>query len=241
MASVQQVFTHLEFSGVTELRNPKLNPKTSDPAVGASNPGDIWYNTTANKFRYRDATQIQTFANLSDVSSAIQVGNSAPTITNGSILWLNTNSGYEGLYFRDQTRGKWLEIAARGLHLGEDNANNSNLGFAGVNNAGEFTGYNLNFDYTICEIHASCRDINNQNSKNIEIRKRDDDDNSFTAVHDFDLVREGTGSDQPGYFSAMDIDVDVSAAKSMLYMFVQGGTPNITDVVVYLVIRKRAS
>ena len=114
-------------------------------------------------------------------SSQIVFGTSKPGVEDGSVLWVNQNPGYEGLYYFDTARNSWLDTAFITLHTGEDGADNTNLGFAGMNFASNYAGYNINQNMTIVSIFASCRDINN-NSKELRIRERLAENNFFSTT-----------------------------------------------------------
>lgn len=228
-------FQNINGQNAASVIDFKWNPKSTDPPTPTA--GDFWYNTTENAFKYFDGTNVQVFANNNNIGSSVVVGNSPPAVTDGSVIWNNTTAGYEGLYNRDQTRGKWLGPPIA-MHCGSDTADNSSIGFAGIINASNFTGFNLNFNLTITEIYASCRDINNV-TKNVELRQRLDNQGTFSTLLSFDLVREGTGGADPGYFTDMNLNIDLNAAKRQLYFFVEAPNSQIRDVVVVFIVRKR--
>jgi len=88
--------------------------------------------------------------------SLIVVGTTAPTTTDGTVLWNHTGTGLEGLYFRDITRGKWLGDMCR-YSFGADSSDNANLRVVGGDSAGNGYGHLLPTDMAIIHISAHAR------------------------------------------------------------------------------------
>jgi len=101
-------------------------------------------------------------------ANPVVVGTTPPSVVDGSELWVNTNAGYEGLYFRDQTRAKWLSTEAARYGFGHDNADNQLLRPDGVNTPQTGTGHRLPRDGTIVSYAALA--AGGQTGKNLLIR-----------------------------------------------------------------------
>ncbi len=82
-------------------------------------------------------------------ASPLEVGTTAPATVDGSVVWHNTSAGYEGLYFRDQTRAKWLSVAETRYGFGHDNADNQLARTDGIDTPQTGTGHRLPRDGTI--------------------------------------------------------------------------------------------
>lgn len=82
-------------------------------------------------------------------SSPLEVSATAPSTTNGTVLWHNTTAGYEGLYFRDQTRSKWLSVSEARFGFGHDNADNQLARLDGIDTPQTGSGYRMPRDGTI--------------------------------------------------------------------------------------------
>jgi hypothetical protein len=161
-------------------------------------------------------------------SSPVEVGASAPTTVDGTILWLNTNAGEEGLYFFDQTRSKWLEAGLQSFVFGDDFANNEVMRTAVVNSAGVGTGHLVSQDITVVGIRAHARA--GQADKGFEVRLN----TSPIAGLAFNLVASN--------FSDMTLDVDVAGAvANVLDVFAVSAGGSAQDVTIDVLYRRRAS
>ena len=161
-------------------------------------------------------------------STPVEVGTTAPTTTDGTILWLNTNAGLEGLYFFDQTRSKWLEVGARSFVFGDDNANNEVLRTAVVNSPGVGTGHLISEDITVVGIKAHAR--GGQADKGFELRLN----TTPIAGLAFNLVASN--------FDDQNLDVDIAGgAANVLDVFAVSAGGAAQDVTIDVFYRRRAS
>jgi len=101
-------------------------------------------------------------------SMPVHVGATPPTEVDGTSLWLNTNAGYEGLYFRDQTRGKWLSTSETRLSFGHDNADNQLLRHNSIQTPQTGTGVRAPRDGTIIGVVALAAD--GEPAKQLDVR-----------------------------------------------------------------------
>ena len=162
------------------------------------------------------------------ISTPVEVGSTAPTTVDGTILWLNTNAGQEGVYFYDQTRNKWLESGLQNHTWGDDNANNEVLRTEPVQTAGVGTGHLVAQDITIVGIQAHARA--GQADKGFEVRLN----TVLIPGLAFNLVASN--------FSDMTLDVDVAgAATNVLDMFAVSAGGGAQDVTIDVFYRRRAS
>lgn len=158
----------------------------------------------------------------------VEVGVTPPTTVDGTVLWLNTNAGAEGLYFYDQTRSKWLETGLQRYVWGDDNADNAVLRTEPVQTAGVGTGHLVSQDITIVGIQAHARGGNA--TKGFEVRLNQ----TLVPGLAFNLV----ASD----FADMTLDVDVAgAASNILDMFAVAAGSGAFDVTIDVFYRRRAS
>lgn len=156
----------------------------------------------------------------------VEVSSAAPTDTSGLVLWNNTNSGLEGLYFRDQTRNKWLETSIIELPFGFDNADNSQLRATGIIFASTGTGYLVPQDITIVGISAYA--VGGNTTKSFDVRL------NTTTQFSFSL--------SSSTFSDFTLDVDIAGGSSQsIDIFAQSGGGAATDVTVVLYARRRDS
>lgn len=98
----------------------------------------------------------------------LEVGTTAPTTVDGSVLWNNTTSGEEGIYFYDVNRSKWLSSAEPSLFWGEDTADGNVLEPVGVRTMPASGGYRMPQDGTITRVSAYSNSGNA--SKDFEVR-----------------------------------------------------------------------
>jgi hypothetical protein len=157
-------------------------------------------------------------------ASPLAVGPSAPGTVDGSVLWHNTSSGYEGLYFRDQTRGKWLSVAETRYGFGHDNADNQLLRTDGIDTPATGTGHRLPRDGTITGFSALA--VGGQVNKTLLIR--------INGVTVATLVLSTYA------LTDLTLNVDV-AAGDRLDMYVDAPGVNVTDVVADVFMRWRDS
>lgn len=75
--------------------------------------------------------------------AAVEVSGTSPSNTSGQVLWNNTTSGEEGLYFYDQTRSAWLSVESNSLFWGEDNADGNVFEPVGVRTMSAGGGYRM--------------------------------------------------------------------------------------------------
>ena len=161
-------------------------------------------------------------------STPVEVGTTAPTTTDGTILWLNTNAGLEGLYFFDQTRSKWLEVGARSYVFGDDGANNEVMRTAVVNSPGVGTGHLISEDITVVGIKAHARA--GQSDKGFELRLN----TTPIAGLAFNLVASN--------FDNQNLDVDIAGgAANVLDAFAVSAGGGAQDVTIDGFDRRRAS
>jgi hypothetical protein len=154
------------------------------------------------------------------------VSGSSPTNTDGSTLWNNTTSGEEGLYFYDQTRGKWLETAITTLPYGLDSADNAQFRPAGINFASVGSGYLVPQDITIVGVTAHA--TGGLATKGIDVRL-----NTVTQFS-FNLAANN--------FSDFTLNTDIAGgAAQVLDIFAQAAGGAATDITVVLYVRRRAS
>lgn len=154
------------------------------------------------------------------------VGTTPPTVTDGTELWLNTNAGLEGLYFRDQTRAKWLEVAMTTLPYGLDNADGSQLRPAGINVPSAGSGYLVPQNVTI--IGVTAHSTGGLATKGFNVRL-----NTVTQFS-FNLVANN--------YSNFNQNTDIAGgASTALDVFAQSAGVAATDVNVVLYLRRRAS
>jgi hypothetical protein len=159
-------------------------------------------------------------------TSPVQVGTTPPTTIDGTILWNNTNPGQEGLYFYDQTRGKWLETALQLHTWGDDSANNEVLRTEPVQTAGVGTGHLVSQDITIVGIQAHARA--GEATKGFEVRL------NTVVVASFNLTAFN--------FDDMTLDVDVAGgATNVLDMFAVSAGGGSQDVTIDVYWRRRGS
>ena len=164
---------------------------------------------------------------LSTATSPVFPGATPPADTSGESLWLNTNAGYEGLYFYDLTRGKWLETTLIKHSWGEDIADNKVLAPAGIGNAGTGAGHLAPQDLTLVGVTSHARAGNL--SKTLEVRE-----DETTILSNFSLVG--------GSFENMTLDVDVTGgASKTLDSFATNAGANVLDVVVDAYFRRRGA
>jgi len=98
----------------------------------------------------------------------VSVGATPPSTVDGSVLWLNTNAGYEGLYFRDQTRNKWLSTSEVGYGYGQDSADNQILRMNSISTPAATCGNYLPRDGTI--VAVAVRAVGGVPNKGMQVR-----------------------------------------------------------------------
>lgn len=101
-------------------------------------------------------------------SAPVHVGTTPPAEVDGTTLWLNTNAGYEGVYFRDQTRAKWLSTSEARLPFGHDNADNQLLRHNDIQTPQTGTGVRAPRDGTIIAVAALA--ANGAPTKQLDVR-----------------------------------------------------------------------
>lgn len=75
----------------------------------------------------------------------------------GQILFNDTNTGSEGIFFYDTVRAKWLDISLFQINLGTDTADNAYMEFAGIASSGALTGFHIGIDFTIVGVSMRAR------------------------------------------------------------------------------------
>ena len=164
---------------------------------------------------------------LSTATSPVFPGATPPADISGESLWLNTNAGYEGLYFYDLTRGKWLETALQKFSFGEDIADNKILSPAGITNAGTDTGYLVPQGITIVGVAAHARTGNP--TKPFQVRT-----NAAAVLTSFSL----TAFD----FEDMDLNVDLAGGiPTFVDVFATNTGASSTDVTIEIYYRRSGS
>jgi hypothetical protein len=116
--------------------------------LNLSNLGDApsGYGTTGQVLK----TDGSSSASWSD--NALVVGTTAPTTTDGTVIWLNTNSGVNETFFYDTSRSKWLSTRLIELTFVESTgslATDAYFRIPGLGTATSTTGYYLNHDVTV--------------------------------------------------------------------------------------------
>lgn len=157
-------------------------------------------------------------------STPVVVSASPPAEVDGTSLWLNTNAGYEGVYFRDQTRGKWLSVAEVNYAFGHDNADNQTLRFNGQQTPQTGAGIRLPRDATIVAVvaHAADGELNKQ----LDLRV-----NAVSVL---------TTTLAAGAYSNIAVDVD-AAAGDLLDVFAASPSGGVQDIAYDVFVRWRDS
>lgn len=153
--------------------------------------------------------------------SPVSVGASAPSTTDGSVLWANTTAGYEGLYTRDLTRSKWLADETR-YSFSHDSADNQLLRPAGIDTPSANGGYRIPRNGTIVGITALA--TGGQLDKGFEVRV------NGASVLSTALVA--------GVVTNTALDIDVAAANRLEVFAVAAGNA-VNDIVFDVLVRWR--
>lgn len=159
-------------------------------------------------------------------ASGIQVGTVAPATVDGTVLWHNTNTGYQSMIMmRDQLRTKWLSIEKSVWAFGRDSASGSYLAPSGITNPGSYTSNRARLDSTIIGITARARD--GLLTKELEIR-----------VNGVAVGGAGTFSLASGVYTDNTVNIDVNANDEVsVYASATGAA--VRDVTVEIHYRER--
>jgi hypothetical protein len=175
---------------------------------------------------------------LSTATSPVFPGAAPPADITGQSLWLNTNTGADGIYFYDLSRSKWLDINEVPLLFGDDAADNQVMRVIGVNTPGNGTGLHIPVavDVTLTRVYALARDGNQ--TKSFDIRRRVV--NGATAVVDT-FTMSGVGPDG-SVFVDESLDLDVAGgANVFLDVFAEAAGFSSRDITIQLFYRRRGA
>ena len=166
----------------------------------------------------------------------VEVGSTAPTTTDGSVLWNSTQSGKEGVYFRDQTRNKWLGDIVP-YYFGKDSADNEYSRPPGILIAGDFVGISIIQDVTLVAMAINARDMNSSElQKTFELRDVNNSEN--VLLGSIQVTRVSA----PGTlkYSSKTLNVDIpEGAIINLFALPSGGS--LRDYEITMWARKRTS
>ena len=155
----------------------------------------------------------------------VEVGNTAPTTIDGTVLWNNTTAGMEGLYFYDLARSKWLSVDSRTYTFGGDALDNQLARTECVNSAGVGTGHLVEKNITIVGVYANARAGNQTKQFNIRLNQ--------SVVASFSLTSRK--------YADSNANIDIAgSATSVLDIFVAAAGGNTNDITIDLVYRRMA-
>ena len=212
--------------------NEKVQKSAVQTSSGVSSEGEIPALNAAGQI---DSSMLPSGLSL------IVVGNTQPSVVDGSVLWNRTTAGKQGLYRFDTTRNRWIDLSTTTLVYGEDRANNNNLGGPGMTEAGNFSGYNVPYEFTVLGITMACRDFSgNTPSKVITLRERTEDDTP-SDIQNFTITRSGVATDDPGYMQDMNLNIqrpEEPSGQRQIYFFAQSAGGSALDIFVKMIIAR---
>lgn len=231
------------------IDNIRLDEVTTDP----TNPSDgqVWYNSTDNRFKVYVNGATQEVAHIDDLTSGsivvtatgfngilsgtdIDVQKALATIdqriftqaaipnpTTNGALWYNTTAGWEMLMAYDSSRSKWLSVAEWTMQFGHDSGDGTLLRGYGVNVPG--TGTGLYIPRAACVKRISVRTRTDNNLKRLDIYV------NGSSVLNFNLV-DGTNS---SYYKNNAVNLNLSEDDN-IWVYVDAAGLAVRDVAVSL-------